>query len=82
MQSAPATTPATTVATFPAGLIPIDVPSRTRSATSVCSPASWANRITGTSPANDTTFSLSNPACVRAALCNNPIARCPLDKES
>jgi hypothetical protein len=39
--------------------------------------ASWANRITGTRPANDTTFSASNAVFVRAALCNNRIYEVP-----
>jgi hypothetical protein len=56
IESAPATIPATIVEIFPAGLEPIEVPSRTRWANSSCSPASWARRITGTNPANDTTF--------------------------
>lgn len=41
IEFAPTTTPATIVATFPAGLEPIEVPNRTRWATSVSRPVSW-----------------------------------------
>lgn len=62
MLSAPASIPATIVATFPAGLAPLSVGSRTRSVTASCRPACWARRITGTRPAHDTRFGSSNVA--------------------
>jgi hypothetical protein len=52
-------------------------PGPTRLATTSCSPVSLTKRITGTSPANGTTFSRPNTAVVRAALCNNRIYEVP-----
>jgi hypothetical protein len=77
MQSAPATMPATIVATFPAGFDPTDPGTRNRSATSRNSPAATASRNTGTSPAADTRFCSSKEASTRDAACNNRTSEMP-----
>jgi hypothetical protein len=56
IESAPATIPATIVATFPAALDPLSVGTCTLSVTRPCRSASSASRITGSKPARDTKF--------------------------
>jgi hypothetical protein len=66
MQSAPAHMPATTVASFGAGLAAPDLIRGARiwtfSESSRVSPVCWANVIAGASPADDTRLSSSNTA--------------------
>jgi hypothetical protein len=74
IQSAPAHMPATTVASFGAGLAAPEAirgsAMRTFSAISRESPVCSANVITGTSPAQDTRRSLSNTAEPTPKLCD------------
>ena len=73
MQSAPATMPATTVASFGAGFADPDLIRgaviSTFSSSKVSSPVCWANLITGTSPADDTRLPSSNTADSAENLC-------------
>jgi hypothetical protein len=62
MESAPATIPITSEATFNAALAPLSVGTLSWASASSRSPAERANASTGTSPAADTKFGSSNTA--------------------
>ena len=68
MESAPATIPATSDATFAPALAPLSVGTLNNRSASPDSPARAANRITGTSPAEPTRFGSSNTADVDFAV--------------
>jgi hypothetical protein len=73
IESAPATIPATIEDTFAPAFDPAVVPSFTRSSASLGSPALWASRMTGTSPACDTRLGSSNFAETAAGLWDSRI---------
>ena len=64
IESAPATIPATSEATFTPALAPLSVGTLNNLSARSASPARAANLITGTSPADPTRFGSSNTADV------------------
>lgn len=66
MESAPATIPATSEATFNPAFAPLSVGTLRCSSARSANPARCANAMAGTSPAADTRFGSSNAADVAA----------------